>query len=87
MLGVADDPDLRRLAVALLGNLGYQIMEAATGPAVLEQLGSATGVNLLLTDVVLVAPRNSIRTLITRILCPRVGGGEHIRWQDRGILR
>ncbi len=53
MLVVEDDPDLRTLAVALLSNLGYQVMESATGAAALEQLGSTTRVNLLLTDVVL----------------------------------
>ncbi len=53
VLVVEDDPDLRTLAVALLGNLGYQVMEVATGAAALEQLGSTTRVNLLLTDVVL----------------------------------
>jgi CheY-like chemotaxis protein len=53
VLVVEDDPDLRTLAVALLGNLGYQVMEAATGPAALEQLGSTTRINLLLTDVML----------------------------------
>ncbi len=50
---VEDDPDLRTLAVALLSSLGYQIMEAATGAAALEQLGLTARVNLLLTDVVL----------------------------------
>ncbi len=53
MLVVEDDPDLRTLAVTLLGNLGYQVMDAATGAAALAQLGSTTGVNLLLTDVVM----------------------------------
>ncbi len=53
MLVVEDDPEVRTLAVTLLSGLGYQIMEAATGPAALEQLGSTTRVNLLLTDVVL----------------------------------
>ena len=50
---VEDDPDLRTLVVTLLGNLGYQVMEAATGAAALERLGSTTRVDLLLTDVVL----------------------------------
>jgi CheY-like chemotaxis protein len=53
VLVVEDDPDLRTLAVALLSNLGYQVMEAATGAAALEQLGTTARVNLLLTDVVL----------------------------------
>ena len=53
VLVVEDDPEVRTLAVALLSSLGYQIMEAATGAAALEQLGTMTKVNLLLTDVVL----------------------------------
>jgi CheY-like chemotaxis protein len=53
VLVVEDDPDLRTLAVALLSNLGYQVMEAGTGAAALEQLASTTRVNLLLTDVML----------------------------------
>ena len=53
VLVVEDDPDLRTLAVALLSNLGYQVMEAATGTAALEQLGTTARVSLLLTDVVL----------------------------------
>ena len=53
VLVVEDDPDVRTLAVALLSSLGYQIMEAATAAAALEQLGATTGVNMLLTDVVL----------------------------------
>ena len=53
MLVVEDDPDVRLLAVALLSSLGYQIMEAATGAAALEQLGSTSKVDILLTDVVL----------------------------------
>jgi CheY-like chemotaxis protein len=53
VLVVEDDSDLRTLAVALLGNLGYQVLEAGTGAAALEQLGSTTRVNLLLTDVML----------------------------------
>jgi CheY-like chemotaxis protein len=53
VLVVEDDPELRTLEVTLLRNLGYQVMEARTGVAALEQLGSTTRVNLLLTDVVL----------------------------------
>jgi PAS domain S-box-containing protein len=53
VLVVEDDPNLRTLAVALLSNLGYQVVEAATGEAALEQLESISGVNLLLTDVML----------------------------------
>ncbi len=40
-------------AVALLGNLGYQVIVAGTGASALEQLGTTARVNLLLTDVVM----------------------------------
>jgi CheY-like chemotaxis protein len=53
VLVVEDDPDVRTLAVTLLGSLGYQIMEAGTGAAALAQLGSTTRIDLMLTDVVL----------------------------------
>jgi CheY-like chemotaxis protein len=53
VLVVEDDPDLRTLAVALLSNLGYQVLEAGTAAAALVQLASTTRVNLLLTDVML----------------------------------
>ncbi|TDJ66011.1 MAG: response regulator [Proteobacteria bacterium] len=66
VLVVEDDPDLRTLAVTLLGSLGYQVMEAATGPAALEQLSSTPGVNLLLTDVMLPGGMNG-RELATEI--------------------
>jgi CheY-like chemotaxis protein len=58
VLVVEDDPEVRKLAVALLRNLGYRVLEAATGTAALEQLGTATEVNLLLTDVVLAGGMN-----------------------------
>ncbi len=58
VLVVEDDLEVRKLAVTLLRNLGYGIVEAATGAAALEQLGSATEVNLLLTDVVLAGGMN-----------------------------
>ncbi len=58
VLVVEDDPDLRTLAVALLSSLGYQIIESANGAAALEQLGSTTRVNLLLTDEVLSGDMN-----------------------------
>ncbi len=64
---VEDDPDLRTLAVALLSNLGYRVMAAATGPAALEQLGSAAGIDLLLTDVMLPGGMNG-RVLATEVV-------------------
>ena len=58
VLVVEDDPDVRTLAVALLSSLGYQVMAATTAAAALEELGSTTGVNLLLTDVMLAGGMN-----------------------------
>ena len=53
ILVVEDDPDVRTLSVALLFNLGYEVLEAADGPAALSMLESSSRVNLLFTDVVL----------------------------------
>ena len=66
VLVVEDDPEVRTLVVSLLSSLGYQIMEAATGAAALEQLGSTTRVNLLLTDVMLAGGMNG-RELATEV--------------------
>ena len=64
VLVVEDDPEVRKLAVALLRNLGYQTLEAAAGAAALEQLETTTGIHLLLTDVVLPGGMNG-RVLAT----------------------
>jgi PAS domain S-box-containing protein len=53
VLVVEDDPDVRALAVNVLGSLGYRVREAGTGKAALEMLEGETQVDLLLTDVVL----------------------------------
>ena len=53
ILVVEDEPDVRTLSVALLFNLGYEVLEAADGPAALSMLESSSRVNLLFTDVVL----------------------------------
>ena len=53
VLVVEDDPDVRALAVTLLRGLGYEVLHAGTAAAALEQLGLATRINLLLTDVML----------------------------------
>ncbi len=50
---VEDDPDLRTLAVDMLTELDYAVLQAETGASALEQLQTAGTVNLLLTDVVL----------------------------------
>ncbi len=53
ILVVEDDPDVRMLAVAFLGDLGYEILEAADGDSALVILDRISRVNLLFTDVVL----------------------------------
>ena len=53
ILVVEDDADVRALAVALLGSLGYGIIEAADGESALAALDKASRVDLLFTDVVL----------------------------------
>ena len=53
ILVVEDDTDLRTLAVVILTDLGYRVLEAGSGPAALRLLEHETHVDLLLTDVVL----------------------------------
>ena len=53
VLVVEDDADVRALAVALLGNLGYQTLEAATAKAALEVVERSPVIDLLLSDIVL----------------------------------
>lgn len=53
VLVVEDDPDVRTLSVALLGSLGYHVMEAGTGETALILLDQTPTIDLLFTDVVL----------------------------------
>lgn len=53
ILVVEDEPSVRTLSVALLSDLGYEILEAADGPAALLILETSPHVDLLFTDVVL----------------------------------
>ncbi len=53
VLVVEDNHDVRRLAVTMLGGLGYRVIEAADGPAALAMLDASVDVKLLLTDVML----------------------------------
>ena len=53
ILVVEDHDDLRAYSVGVLRELGYRVLEAATGPAALEVLAGAGRVDLLFTDVVL----------------------------------
>ena len=54
VLVVEDEPAVREIAVAILGDLGYRVLEAADGESALRVFGAnASSVDLLLTDVVL----------------------------------
>jgi len=53
ILVVEDNHDVRRLAVTMLGGLGYRVIEAADGPAALAMLDESAEIKLLLTDVML----------------------------------
>ena len=54
VLVVEDEPAVREIAVAILGDLGYRVIEAADGEEALRAFGAhAAEVDLLLTDVVL----------------------------------
>ena len=66
---VEDDSNVRILAVALLNSLGYQTMEAANGATALDQLEKTTGVDLLLTDVVMPGGMNG-RELAAEVARP-----------------
>jgi CheY-like chemotaxis protein len=54
VLVVEDEPDVREIAVAILVDLGYRVLEAADGEEALHMFGAnAAAIDLLLTDVVL----------------------------------
>ena len=54
VLVVEDDAAVREIACAILGDLGYRVLEAADGEEALRVFGAnAAAVDLLLTDVVL----------------------------------
>jgi CheY-like chemotaxis protein len=53
ILVVEDNPDVRRLVLRQLRDLGYEVIEAANGPQALQVLDSDTQVDLLFTDVVM----------------------------------
>ena len=51
ILLVEDDPDLRMMTGATLRGLGYEVIEADTGPAALETLEKNSKVRLMLTEL------------------------------------
>ncbi|HEX2885317.1 PAS domain S-box protein [Vineibacter terrae] len=53
ILLVEDDPAVRGTVATLLGNLGYSVIEAASGRAALQIIAGSQPIDLLFTDVVM----------------------------------
>jgi CheY-like chemotaxis protein len=53
VLVVDDDPAVRETTAALLGELGYDVYEAASGEEALEALACEPPIDVMLTDVVM----------------------------------
>jgi len=53
ILVVEDNPDVRRLVLRQLRDLGYAVIEAANGPQALKILEDGVAIDLLFTDVVM----------------------------------
>jgi PAS domain S-box-containing protein len=53
ILVVEDKPAMREIAVLLLSDLGYTVLDAANGAQSLEILGSTPRIDLLFTDIVM----------------------------------
>jgi CheY-like chemotaxis protein len=53
ILVVEDNPDVRRLVLRQLNDLGYAVIEAANGPQALKMLEDGVAIDLLFTDVVM----------------------------------
>ncbi len=71
VLVVEDEPAVREIACAILGDLGYRVLEAADGEEALRVFGAhAAAVDLLLTDVVLPGPLRG-RELAERLAAVR----------------
>jgi signal transduction histidine kinase/CheY-like chemotaxis protein len=72
ILVVEDDEDVRSFAVNLLGELGYDVLEAADGAAALGILDRHPGISLLFTDCVLPGGMNG-REIADEALRRRAG--------------
>ncbi len=75
VLVVEDDTDVRETALALLQNLGYQVLLAENGPAALTLLDEHSDVDLLFTDIVMpggMSGLDLVREVSGRIPRPKV---------------
>lgn len=53
ILVVEDDNEVRKTTIALLSDLGYQVLEAGDGPSALRMLGAHPEIDLLFSDVMM----------------------------------
>ncbi len=72
ILVVEDDETVRALAVELLRDMGFQVMEAATGSAALALLSGAVQFDLLVSDVGLPGPNGRQVADYAREKFPRI---------------
>jgi len=59
ILVAEDDPEVRATAVAMLGDLGYRVLQAKDAESALSVIDSGVQVDLLFTDVVMPGPLRS----------------------------
>ncbi len=72
VLVVEDDPDVRNVTVARVGELGHRVLEAANAKAALDILGRDEPVDLLFTDIAMPGGMNGLE-LARRALQLRPG--------------
>jgi len=88
ILVVEDDGDVRRYLVTVLNRLGYTVLQAEDGPAALEIMAAADGIDLLLSDMIL--PRGmSGRDVASTVLIglyPRSAQSSRQPWRRRGAF-
>ena len=62
ILVVDDNEDLREVAVTMLSQLGYNVLEAKDGPSALKVLGQdGKGINLVFSDVIMPPGMNGFK--------------------------
>jgi PAS domain S-box-containing protein len=71
-LVVDDEADLLEVAVAYLEELGFRVLQASNGPAALEVLERESGIDLLLTDIMMPGGMNGVE-LARRVRAARPG--------------
>lgn len=67
VLVVEDNPGVRDVAVSLLDDLGYQIVEAENGPEALRVLDARDDIDLLFTDMVMPGGMNGSEVAVSAL--------------------